>query len=118
MKDRKNLLVLLASTLCGLALGEAGLRWFMHDKPQSSEAPVTSSVMNYIRGIPLAPGTRRLLRTASPGVAAPLFRHPPLGRFPSGMATSVLIEDVSLVAPAPRDAPHLVSPSDASRKQI
>jgi hypothetical protein len=28
---------------------------------------------------------------------------------PSGMATSVLIEDVSLVTPAPRDAPHLVA---------
>ena len=59
MKDRKNLLVLLASTLCGLALGEAGLRWFVRDKPQSSEAPVTSSVMNYVGGIPLAPGTDR-----------------------------------------------------------
>jgi hypothetical protein len=59
MKDRKNLLVLFASTLCGLVLGEAGLRWFVHDRPQSSEVPATSSVMNYVRGIPLAPGTDR-----------------------------------------------------------
>jgi hypothetical protein len=59
MKDRKSLLVLLVSTLFGLALGEAGMRWFVQDTRQSSEARATSSVMEYVRGIPLAPGTDR-----------------------------------------------------------
>jgi hypothetical protein len=57
MKDRKNILLLLASVLCGLVLGEAGLRWFMRHQPRSGQAPVTSSVMEYARGIRLAPGT-------------------------------------------------------------
>ena len=59
MKDRRNLLVVLAATLCSLALGEAGLRWFLRYQPQSGETHATSSVMEYVRGIPLAPGTDR-----------------------------------------------------------